>query len=72
MFIKDTIILDRCSKYEQIFKPSIFGKVKLSDNKFLTIGLVYRSPNSNESVNIDVLKQFELISSDLKNSNEKL
>ena len=54
------------------FLQVLFGKVILSKNDFFTIGIVYRSPNSDESGNIKLLNQIDFISKKFLSSNEKL
>ena len=71
LFIKNNLILERCTETEQLFKPSIFGKIKVSSTDYFHIGLVYRSPNSNECDNIKLLKQFDSFTSKIANRGEQ-
>ena len=50
LFIKDTIKIDRISPYEDIFQTSLFVKIKTAEDT-LTLGLIYRSPTSDEEDN---------------------
>ena len=72
MFIKENLIFQRSSEFENIFKPSIFGKLMLPNDIYVTIGVIYRSPNSNEDQNAQFIKQITTISNKFQNTKEKL
>ena len=72
MFIKNSFTFKRSSEYETLFKPSIFGILNLPNNKHVTIGLVYRSPNCSDGDNIQLFNQIDVISKKFLNTNEKL
>ena len=72
MFMKNDLVFKRCSEYELLFKPSIFGILSLPDKTSVTLGLVYRSPNCDKSENDKFLNQIDVISSKFLKSNNKL
>ena len=74
LFIKENIELTRYPDIEQISNPSIFCKVKLTKETELTLGVVYRSPNSDREGNEKINLQIETVCNTFynKNNNNKL
>ena len=66
MFYKDNIEITAHDKINEMYKPSLFVNVKLS-NKPLNLGLIYRSPNNEEKDNKELNKQLNFASKKLKN-----
>ena len=71
IFIKDNIQFDRIVPYETIFETSLFIKVTTVVESF-TLGLIYRSPNSTEAINNNLLKQLHLVANEHKSCTKKL
>ena len=72
LFIKSSLQVTRCSDFEGLFSPSVFCKVVLSKEKTIVIGVLYRSPNSDETEFNNMLKQLKYVQSVTKQSGEKL
>ena len=62
IYIKDSLNFTRCHELEKLFEPSVFCKVDSFKESFL-IGAVYRSPNSNDAENNELLHQLKQVNS---------
>ena len=63
---KETLQITELNEINKIFQPSSFIEIKTKD-KILSIGIIYRSPNSSEEENSKVREQIEYASQNLKN-----
>ena len=72
VFIKESLQYTRCYNYESLYSPSIFIKVSLPHNESFVLGVVYRSPNSDDVSNIAFLKQLEFVTKNCKKCKDKL
>ena len=64
-FIKESVDYVHILEYDSFFKTSIFIQIKTSEDK-LTLGLVYRSPNTINDENLQLINMFDKISKDHK------
>ena len=71
LFIKNNIDYVQMLDYEHMFKTSIFINILNSQCK-LTVGAVYRSPNTSHEENINLCKLLEDIANKNKSLNNKL
>ena len=61
IFYKDSLTLSEISLEEDLFSCSLYCKVKTNSNDSFIIGVVYRSPNSNEVDNNNLIKQINYV-----------
>ena len=71
LYIKNSLQYTRISEYEELFSPSVFCKVDLSKEESFLVGVVYRSPNSDDVENDKLMKQLNHVYSLCKKSGDK-
>ena len=71
IFVKDHYEIQRFPDLENLFRPSLFCKISSSKDDFITLGLIYRSPNSSVEECEQINKQIELASNKFKNNEDK-
>ena len=73
IYINDKFeIIERFHDYESLFSPCIFCKIKTTDNNTFILGAIYRSPNSSDEENDNLLKLFDLVSSKFQASGQRV
>ena len=72
IFIKNSLQFTRCYNYESLFSPSVFIRVHISNNESFVLGVIYRSPNSDNELNNAFLNQLELVTKECNKFNDKL
>ena len=72
LFVKESLNVDRLDEIENLFDKSIFCKISTNKNEHLIIGIHYRSPNSSELDNKNLLEQINIVSNKCLKSGEKL
>ena len=65
-------IIERYHEYDDLFSPSIFCKVKTTNNDIFILGAFYRSPNSSDEENENLIKLIDIVSNKFQKAGHKL
>ena len=69
---KEFEVIQRYEEHENIFSPSIFCKIKTKSGEMLTIGVIYRSPNSSKQENENFIMQLNKVCEKFNTIGQKL